>query len=154
VQTEPLSNGTDHIRLDPSRHSNQNMLTAPDDIEAKASDTAIQAGIGVALKLSDEKVYINTILSDTPAERSKLLKPNDRVVAIAEVDSNPIDVTRTKKLAKVVGMIRGPVGTVVRLTIVPEGSDENDQIVVSLVRCKIKEIDKLVQVHQPFRTHN
>ena len=114
------------------------------DKEAKVQDPPRQAGIGTALKIEDGTVFVTHVLPDTPAARSNLIKPNDQIVAVAEGNEEPIDVTGTEKIARVVGMIRGPIGTVVRLTIVPEGRDETDRLVVSLTRGTIKEIDSWV----------
>ncbi|MCH8241018.1 MAG: redoxin domain-containing protein [Planctomycetes bacterium] len=112
--------------------------------EAKVQDPPRQAGIGAALRIEDGKVFVTHVLPDTPAARSNLIKPNDQIVAVAEGNEEPIDVTGTEKIARVVGMIRGPIGTVVRLTIVPEGKDETDHLVVSLIRGQIKIIDRFI----------
>jgi thiol-disulfide isomerase/thioredoxin len=99
-----------------------------------------QAGVGVALRIEDGKVFVNKVLPDTPAARSHLVNANDQIIAIAENDGEPVEVVGTTDVAKVVGMIRGPVQSVVRLTIIPEGRHEKDEFVVSLVRGEIKEL--------------
>ena len=111
---------------------------------AKAQDVRRQAGIGIALRIADGKVFIAKVLPDSPAARSNLIKENDQVIAVAEGNVAPIDVTGTKDVARVVGMIRGPVRTIVRLTMVPKGMDKTDQVVVSLMRGDIKEIDMFI----------
>ncbi len=120
--------------------------------ESKASPTsnlvaqaaAKQAGVGIALRIDEGKVFVNKVLPDSPAAASKLIQPNDQIISIAEADNKPIEVSGTKDVAKVVGMIRGPIGTVVRLAIVPAGKDDADEVVVSLMRGDIKQIDSFV----------
>jgi len=144
--SEPLSRPKSTVRSlsDRPPSSSDNMLVDSADTQSPAPGPAMQAGIGVALRIEDGKVFVSHVLPNTPAEQSNSLKPNDQIVAVAQGNESPTDVTGTKKVARVVGMIRGPIGTVVRLTIVPEGKDEEDQIVVSLVRGKIKEIGKFI----------
>jgi thiol-disulfide isomerase/thioredoxin len=102
-----------------------------------------QAGIGAALRVEDGKVYISKILPNTPAAAIGSLHENDQLLAVAEKNAVPIEVTGLK-LGAVIGHIRGSVGTVVRLTIVPAGKQPEDAVVVSLVRSKIAAIDKFV----------
>src|SRR5439155_1782529 len=73
-----------------------------------------------------------------PAERSKKLKENDRIIAVAKGDGEPVDVV-DMKLSKVVDLIRGPKGTEVRLTVIPaDASDPSVRKVVNLIRDEIK----------------
>ncbi len=102
-----------------------------------------QAGIGAALRVEDGKIYISKILPNTPAAAVGSLHENDQLIAVAEKNAEPVEVTGLK-LAAVVGYIRGPVGTVVRLSVVPAGKKPEDTIVVSLVRSKIAAIDQFV----------
>ncbi len=119
-------------------------LQAARDKEKHAQVLARQAGIGAALRIENGKVLVTKVLPDTPAALSHMIKPNDQIVAIAEANRKPVVVSGEKELARVVGMIRGPMKSVVRLTIIPEGKGETDSLVVSLVRGNIKEIDRFV----------
>jgi thiol-disulfide isomerase/thioredoxin len=106
-------------------------------------DEHVQAGIGAALRIQDDKVFVHKVLPATPAAQSNGINPDDQVVAVAEGDEKSVDVTGMK-IAKVVGMIRGPKGTTVRLTIIPAGKDPTDLLVVSLTRGDIKELNTFV----------
>jgi thiol-disulfide isomerase/thioredoxin len=128
----------------PPDNSRGNIPTNPANKEAEAQDFPRQAGIGAALRIEDGKVLVSKVLPDSPAARSQLIKANDQVIAVAEGNKQPIDVRGTKDLARIVGMIRGPIRTVVRLTIVPEGKGVTDQLVVILIRGDIKEINSFV----------
>jgi carboxyl-terminal processing protease len=94
-------------------------------------------GIGALLRSEDGYCKIQE-LKPGPAMRSKLLKPNDRIVAVAQGEDEPVDVV-DMKLSKVVDLIRGPKGSKVRLTVVPaDAADPSVRKVVSLVREEIK----------------
>src|SRR5256885_879812 len=75
-------------------------------------------GIGALLRSEDGYCKIQSLVPGGPAERSKKLKPNDKIIAVAQGDQAPVD-TVDMKLNKVVEMIRGPEKTEVRLTVVP-----------------------------------
>jgi carboxyl-terminal processing protease len=88
---------------------------------------------------------------DGPAKKSGKVKPNDKIVAVAQGTNPPVDVVEWK-LNKVVELIRGAKGTEVRLTIVPvDAPDSTTRKVVSLIRDEIKLEDqeakaKLIEV--------
>lgn len=83
------------------------------------------------------------ILPDTPADQSGSLKPNDRIVAVAEGDGEPVELAGMKMKAAV-GLIRGPEGSLVRLTIIPAGETEENAEVVSLKRGIFEELNTFV----------
>ena len=95
-------------------------------------------GIGALLRSEDGYCKIQSLVTGGPAERSKKLKPNDKIIAVAQADATPVDVV-DMKLNKVVEMIRGPKGTEVRLTIVPaDAPDPSARKTISIIREKIK----------------
>ncbi|MDB6031347.1 MAG: prc [Verrucomicrobiales bacterium] len=94
-------------------------------------------GIGALLASEDGFCKIKE-LKPGPAQRSKKLKPNDRIVAVAQGNEAPVDVV-DMKLNKVVELIRGPKGTEVKLTVIPgDATDPSARNVISLVREEIK----------------
>jgi carboxyl-terminal processing protease len=95
-------------------------------------------GIGAALQTEDGYCKIRELLPGGPALRSGLLKPGDRIVAVAQARAEPVDITNMP-LPRAVELIRGPKGTTVRLTILPAGAaDGSLPKLVSLVRDEIK----------------
>ncbi|MBI4659135.1 MAG: carboxy terminal-processing peptidase [Verrucomicrobia bacterium] len=96
-------------------------------------------GIGALLRSEDGYCKIQSLVANGPAQKSKLLKENDRIIAVADKGTNePMDVVEMK-LNKVVEMIRGPKGTEVRLTIIPaDAPDPSVRKTVSLIRDEIK----------------
>ena len=93
-------------------------------------------GIGAQLNEDDGYCTIRSLVPGGPAMKSKLLNEKDRIVAVAQSNSAPVDVV-DMELEKVVQQIRGPKGTEVRLTISP-AADRSARKIVSLVRDEIK----------------
>ena len=95
-------------------------------------------GIGALLRSDDGYCKIVSLVPGGPAEQSKQIKPNDRIIAVAQGDDEPVD-TVEMKLTKVVDMIRGERGTEVRLTIIPASSvDGSEKKTISIIRDVIK----------------
>ena len=95
-------------------------------------------GIGAALESEDGYCKIHELLPGGPALRSKQLKPGDRIVAVAQANEEPVDVTNMP-ISHAVDLIRGPKGSTLTLTILPTGAAEGSLAkTVSLVRDEIK----------------
>ena len=95
-------------------------------------------GIGALLQSEDGYCMIRELTPGGPAEKSGKLKPNDKIIAVAQGDREPVDVV-DMKLNKVVELIRGPKDTKVRLTIIPaHASDPSMRQTVVLIRDEIK----------------
>mgnify|MGYP000070730089 CR=1 FL=1 len=95
-------------------------------------------GIGAVLRSEDGYCKIVSLSPGGPAERSKKIKPNDKIVAVAQGTNEFVDVV-DMKLQKVVELIRGPKETLVRLTIIPAGAEDSSvRKEVSLIRDEIK----------------
>jgi carboxyl-terminal processing protease len=93
-------------------------------------------GIGAQLVDRDGYCTIASLVSGGPAAKSKLLKENDRILAVAQGNKPAVDVV-DMELGKVVQLIRGPKNTEVRLTISSD-DDPGAHHVVSLIRAEIK----------------
>jgi carboxyl-terminal processing protease len=94
-------------------------------------------GVGAQLTTDDDgycKIF--TLTPNGPAIKGKELKPNDRIVAVAQGTNEPVDVVGMP-LTKVVDKIRGEKGTEVRLTVIP-AADPSARKVVKLIRDEIK----------------
>ncbi|MCP5515790.1 MAG: carboxy terminal-processing peptidase [Verrucomicrobiales bacterium] len=95
-------------------------------------------GIGALLSYDDGYCTIESLVPEGPAERSKKLKPKDRIVAVQQEGEEGVDVVGMK-LQKVVEMIRGRKGTPVTLTVIPaSASDSSERKLVTLIRDEIK----------------
>ncbi|MBC3767495.1 carboxy terminal-processing peptidase [Neptunicella marina] len=98
-------------------------------------------GIGAVLMSEDDYTVIRSIVPGGPAELSKQIKPEDKIVGVAQGDEEFVDVIGWR-LDEVVELIKGPKGTVVRLQVLKGVSDSKAPVIVSLTRDKIKLEDK------------
>ena len=95
-------------------------------------------GIGATLRAEDGYCKIYDLVPGGPAARSGLLKPGDRIVAVAQADEKPVDIVEMP-LPDAVKLIRGPKGTRVRLTLIPAGAaDESARKTITIVRDEVK----------------
>jgi carboxyl-terminal processing protease len=78
-------------------------------------------GIGAVLESDDGYTKIRELVPGGPAARSGLLKPGDRIIAVAQGNKEPTDIVNMP-LQHAVQMIRGPKGSAVTLTILPAGA--------------------------------
>jgi carboxyl-terminal processing protease len=90
-------------------------------------------GIGAVLTSEDGYATITEIKPGSPAEKSKTLKAGDKIVAVAQDRQPAVDVI-DEKLQKVVEQIRGPKGSKVTLTYIPNGADLSTRKTVTIVR--------------------
>jgi carboxyl-terminal processing protease len=98
-------------------------------------------GIGGTLEVKRGYCVIGELVPGGPAARSGLLKPGDRIVAVAQGGGEPVNVMGMPSM-QVVALLRGPKGSTVRLTIIPKGVGNFTRKTVSLVRDEIKLVDE------------
>src|SRR5688500_16597984 len=79
-------------------------------------------GIGASLQLVDDYVTVLNVLPGGPAAVAGTLGANDRIIAVGEGKSGKMVDVIGWRLDDVVQIIRGKVGTTVRLNILPAGA--------------------------------
>ena len=95
-------------------------------------------GIGATLRAQDGYCKIYDLVPGGPAARSGLLKPGDRIVAVAQGNQKPVDIV-DMSLPDAVKLIRGPKGTPVRLTLIPAGAINGSvRKTITIVRDEVK----------------
>ncbi|MDB6128844.1 MAG: carboxyl-terminal protease, partial [Verrucomicrobia bacterium] len=95
-------------------------------------------GIGAVLSVEDDYCTVKEIVPGGPADLSKQLKPGDKIISVAQVDSESVEVIGMK-LRRIVERIRGARGTKVTLTVQPVDSpDPSARKLVTLTREKVK----------------
>jgi carboxyl-terminal processing protease len=94
-------------------------------------------GIGATLESDDGYCKIHELVPGGPAAKSGQLKPGDRIVAVAQAHKEPVDIVNMP-LTHAVELIRGPKGTVVKLTIIPANAGDSTRKTITLVRDEIK----------------
>ncbi|MDG2393748.1 MAG: carboxy terminal-processing peptidase [Thalassotalea sp.] len=97
-------------------------------------------GIGAVLRLDDDFTVIQSVVKGGPADKSKKIKPKDKIIGVAQDDEDFVDVVGWR-LDDVVDLIKGPKGTKVRLE-VERGEDDPTMQVVEIVRDTIKLEDR------------
>lgn len=101
-------------------------------------------GIGAMLQKDEEQggATIEGLVVGGPAAKGKNLEVKDRVIGVAQgVDGEFVDVVE-KKLSDIVDLIRGEIGTVVRLKVIPAGAATEIKL-VDIVRDQIDLKDSL-----------
>jgi carboxyl-terminal processing protease len=99
-------------------------------------------GIGAVLTSQDSYTTVVSIIPGGPADKDGHLKSGDRIIAVAQDGEDAVDVVEMP-LNKVVSQIRGAKGSVVHLTILPEGSGTPQRL--SLLRDEVKLTDQEAQ---------
>ncbi len=96
-------------------------------------------GIGAYLKGEDEYTKVVRLVPAGPADKSKLLKPGDRIIGVGEGLEGEIVNVIGWRLDDVVELIRGPKKSLVQLEIIPvEAEDEQQTKVIKIVRNTVK----------------
>ena len=116
-------------------HSTFMSIDSLEDFNVQINNSFV--GIGAVLQDEDGFCVIKRLLPGGPAEGSEELKPDDKIVGVAQGDDDFVDVI-DMKLRKIVKLIKGPKNTKVRLNVIPVGADPSDRKVVSLIRDEIK----------------
>ncbi len=106
-------------------------------------DFAIQmklqlVGIGALLGLEDDTCVVKEIVPGGPADLGKDLKPNDKIISVAQTGGEPVEIIGMK-LRKIVDMIRGQKGTKVHLLVQPaDAADSSTRKEVVITRDVVK----------------
>lgn len=100
-------------------------------------------GIGARLQTENDYTKVAEIIAGGPADKSKLILPNDRIIAVGQGEKGEMVDVIGWRIDEVVKLIKGPKGTTVRLSILPFETGVNGTAkIITLVRDKIKLEDK------------
>lgn len=95
-------------------------------------------GIGAALQTDSEHTVVRRIITGGPADLSKKLKVDDRIVGVGQGEEKVVDVV-SWRLEDVVDLIRGPKGSTVHLEVRSKGAGASAPTrMIGLVRDKVK----------------
>jgi carboxyl-terminal processing protease len=109
-------------------------------------------GIGASLSSDNGFTVIEELIPGGGAERSGLLKPKDKIIAVAQEGEKPVNVI-DMDLHDVVKMIRGKKGTQVTLTILRQAEHTN-RFNVTITRDKIDMKEQEAKINYETRTVN
>lgn len=95
-------------------------------------------GIGAVLGLEEDVCVVKEIVPGGPADLERQLKPNDKIIAVAEKGTEPVEVVGMK-LRKIVEKIRGRKGSEVHLTVQPaDAADSSVRKEIVIIRDTVK----------------
>lgn len=98
-------------------------------------------GIGAVLRSEDDHTVIVSLVAGGPADKSDRIKPEDKIIAVAQEGEEFIDVVGWR-LDEVVELIKGPKGSIVKLQVL-KGSSESKKIAeIQITRDKVKLEDR------------
>lgn len=103
-------------------------------------------GIGALLQDEDGVTVIKSLTPGGPAEKSGLIKPGDKIFAVAQGEDGEYVDIYDMDLRDVVKLIRGKKGTTVRLKIVRRGPNGPMRHDISLVRERVKLEDQAARM--------
>jgi carboxyl-terminal processing protease len=110
-------------------------------------------GIGAGLNIENDYIVIKSIVAGGPADKSKQLGVDDRIVGVAQGKDGTFQNVIGWRIENAIAIIRGNKGTTVRLEILPKGSAVSSKPkVVEMVREKI--ILKDESAKKEIKTYN
>ena len=96
-------------------------------------------GIGALLGMEDDYCVVKEIVPGGPADLGRQLKPNDKIIAVAQDGGEPVEITGMSKLRNIVEMIRGEKGTKVTLIVQPaDAADSSVRQKIVITRDVVK----------------
>jgi carboxyl-terminal processing protease len=98
-------------------------------------------GIGAVLGYDEDYTVIRSLVPGGPADKSEKIKPDDKIVGVAQEGEEFVDVIGWR-LDNVVDLIKGPKGTKVRLQYLKGSDSHGTPKIVEIVRDKIKLEDR------------
>ena len=109
-------------------------------------------GIGAALSSDNGFAVIEELIPGGGAERSGLLKPKDKIIAVAQKGEKPVNII-DMDLRDVIKMIRGKKGTQVTLTILRQ-AEQTERFDVTITRDKINIKEQEAKITYQTRAAN
>ncbi|WP_105259096.1 carboxy terminal-processing peptidase [Pseudoalteromonas sp. T1lg88] len=103
-------------------------------------------GIGAVLSYDEDYTVIRSLVPGGPADKTGAIKPEDRVIGVAQGDDDFVDVIGWR-LDDVVDLIKGPKGTLVRLQYLRGKDDHGTPKVVEITRDKVRLEDRAAKSH-------
>ena len=99
------------------RYDPHTFYFSPEDKEKfDVSMSGKYEGIGARLQKKNEGIEVSELISGGPAWRGKLLEQGDIIIKVAQANEQPIDIAGMR-LDDVIKKIKGPKGTLVKLTV-------------------------------------
>ena len=139
-------------------HTNYLSPKSQEDFEINMSLSL--EGIGAILSTEDGITKIVRLIPGGPADKSGLLKVNDKIVGVASLPENELEDVRDWRIDEVVRLIRGPKNTKVKLEVIPNSApDDVLGRVIEITRGLVKLEDqaakkKNVEIYKLNKSYN
>jgi carboxyl-terminal processing protease len=117
-------------------HTNYFSPDASKDFDTSMSNKF--EGIGAELRADDDYIKVSRLITGSPAAKQGQLKPNDRIVGIAQGEKGEFEDVIGWRLRDVVKKIRGEKGTVVKLDVVPSDPTATEHKTILIKRDTIE----------------
>jgi carboxyl-terminal processing protease len=108
-------------------------------------------GIGAVLRIEEDHTTIMSVVAGGPADKSGEIKPEDRIIGVAQESEDAFTDVVGWRLDEVVELIKGPKGSTVKLQVQKGGTSTKNVVEVAITRDKIKLEDRAAksQVIEP-----
>jgi carboxyl-terminal processing protease len=112
---------------------------SPDNSQSFATSMTNKfEGIGAELKSDEDYTKISRLIPGSPAEKQGQLKPNDKIVGVAQGEKGEFEDIIGWRLTDVVKKIKGPKSTVVRLEVIAADPTITEHKIISIKRDTIE----------------
>jgi carboxyl-terminal processing protease len=99
-------------------------------------------GIGAVLRSEEDHTVIMSLVAGGPADKSGQIKPQDKIIGVAQEDDKAFVDVVGWRLDEVVDLIKGPKGSKVRLQLQKGGTDTKNITEIAITRDKVKLEDR------------
>lgn len=99
-------------------------------------------GIGAVLRSEEDHTVIMSLVAGGPADKSGQIKPQDKIIGVAQEDEKAFVDVVGWRLDEVVDLIKGPKGSIVRLQLQKGGTDSKKISEIEITRDKVKLEDR------------
>ena len=115
-------------------------------------------GIGAVLQQDVEFTKVVNLVTAGPADKSGLLKPNDKIIGVGQGAEGEIVDVIGWRLSDVVQLIRGKKNTIVRLDIIPADAEALNSKIIQITRNTVKleeqtASSRIIELEQLGETH-
>ena len=115
-------------------------------------------GIGAVLRQDVEFTKVVNLVTAGPADKSGLLKPNDKIIGVGQGAEGEIVDVIGWRLSDVVQLIRGKKNTIVRLDIIPADAEALNSRIIQITRNTVKleeqtASSRIIELEQLGETH-
>ncbi len=115
-------------------------------------------GIGAVLQQDVEFTKVVNLVTAGPADKSGLLKPNDKIIGVGQGAEGEIVDVIGWRLTDVVQLIRGKKNTIVRLDIIPADAEALNSRIIQITRNTVKleeqtASSRIIELEQLGETH-